>query len=358
MQRNVLRALLLAMTVLLIGALPAAAQDDDKGWLLANEDDSALIAVQRDIAVGQSETADGVVIVDGQAAIEGSVESIFAVDADVTISGSSASVERVFTIAGTLTIADGATIGDAYYTGTEVTIDEANVTVTGEVTNAQEEVVGALAAVLAVLVVLVVFVVIGAFIATMLMTLLVIAFGTAQTRRAAATISNDVLKTLVVGILMLVVPSILFGILFATIVGIPVAIGMLLLWGFVLFLGQVVVATWIGERILPRARVASRPYGAAFLGMLILLLLSWTWIVPLLAGVFGTGAVTLAGWRVLRGGGVPPVPPGYGQPYGQPLMVPPPPYAPPPYAPPVQQPPAPGGWPPQGGQPPSSWPQG
>jgi MFS family permease len=252
-------------------------------------------------------------------------------------------------------------VGDAFYTGTEVAIDETTTIITGEVVNAQEELVGALAAVVAVLIVLIIFVAIGAFIAALAMTLLVIAFGTVQTRRAAATISNDVLKTIVVGLLMLVLPNIIFGLLFATIVGIPLAIGMMVLWGIVVFLGQVVVATWIGERILPRARAAERPYGAAFLGMIILLLLSWTGIVPLLAGIFGTGAVTLAGWRVLRGGGVPPVPPGYGQPYGQPMQVVPPPYAQPPYAQPPAQ-PGQGGqggqWPPQGGQPPASWPQG
>ena len=357
MQRNMWRALLLAMTVLLIGALPAAAQSED-GWLLSNEDDNVLIAIQRDIAVGPTEQADGIVVVEGEAVIEGNVESLFAVDADVTISGSTAAVESLFTIAGTLTIDDGATIGDGFYTGTEVTIDEATVIVEGEIVNAQEELVGAFAAVVAVLMVLLIFVIIGGFIATLAGTLLVIAFGTQQTRRAAATISNDVLKTIIVGVLMLVIPSALFGLLFATIVGIPLALGMIVLWGIVLFLGQVVVGTWIGERILPRARTANRPYGAAFLGVLILMLLSWTGIVPMLAGVFGTGAVTLAGWRVLRGGGVPPVPPGYGEPYGQPMQAPPP-YAPPPYAPPpVQQPPQQGEWPPQGGQPPSSWPQG
>ena len=147
--------------------------------------------------------------------------------------------------------------------------------------------------------------------------LLVIAFGTDQVRRAGSMISNDVLKTIVVGLLMLIIPSIVIGILFATIVGIPLALVVAILWGLVLFLGQVVVGTWIGERILPRSRNAARPYGAAFLGVLILILLSWTGVVPLLAGIFGTGAVTLAGWRMLRGGGVPPVPPGYGDQYGQ-----------------------------------------
>lgn len=354
MQERLVRALLLAMSLLLLGALPAMAQSDDDGWLLANQDDSVLVAIQRDIQVGALESADGVVILDGDAVIEGRVERLFGIDADVTVSGTSASVDEIFTIGGSLTVTTGATIGDVTYTGTDIG-EGVDAAVTGEIVDAQEELVGALAALVAVFIVVIFFLAIGSFIAMLALTLLIIAFGTNQVRRAAATISNDVLKTIVVGLLALILPGILFWILFVTVVGIPLAILLWLAWGLVVFLGWIVVGTWVGERILPRARMANRPYGAAFLGVLILLLLSWTGIVPLLATIFGTGAVTLAGWRVLRGGGMPPVPPGYGEPWGQPMQVAPPPYAPPPYAPPP--PPQGGPWPPQGGQPPGAWPQ-
>ena len=385
MQRTLMRAVRLAMSLLLLAAFPVAAQSD--GWRFTSEDESVLIAAQQDVIVAATDTTDNLIVLDGTALVEGQVEDIYAVDADITLSGDTASVERIFTLAGSLTVDEGATIGDLYYSGTELDETAIRASVTGELVNAQEELVGYVAAIAAVIIVLLIFIVIGAFIASLALTLLVIAFGTNQTRRAAATITNDVLKTIVVGLLMLVIPTIVISILFATIVGIPLAIALVLLWGVVLFLGQVVVATWIGERILPRARTAARPYGAAFLGMIILTLLWWTGVVPLLAGIFGTGAVTLAGWRVLRTGGIPPVPPGYGQAYGQPMQVVPPPYAPPPYAPPpVAPPPAPqeqyppqapqdqyppqapqdqyppqsgqDQWPPQGGQPPASWPQG
>jgi MFS family permease len=354
MERNVLRALLLAMTVLLIGALPVAAQSDEEGWLLANEDDSVVIGIQRDVAVGSADQADFVLVTEGQALIEGNVESLVGADADVTVSGSTARVENLFTFGGTLTLENGATIGEGYIGDTEVSQDATVIIEDGELKDIQEEFVGWIAAIAALLIVVLIFLAIGGIIAMLALTLLVIAFGTDQTRRAGSMISNDVLKTIIVGLIMLILPSIVIGILFATIVGIPLALVVAILWGFVVFLGQIVVGTWIGERILPRARTAERPYGAAFLGVFILILLSWTGVVPLLAGIFGTGAVTLAGWRMLRGGGTPPVPPGYGGQYGQPYQMPPPPYAPPPYAPPPPQ----GGWPPQGGQPPSSWPQG
>ena len=363
MERNVLRALLLAMTVLLIGALPAVAQDETEGWLMANEDDSVVIAIQRDVAVGPADQADFILITDGVALIEGNVESLVgADDADITVSGSTARVENLFTFGGTLTLENGATIGEGYVGDTDVSQDETVIVESGELKDIEEEFVGWIAAVAALLIVLLIFLAIGGIIALLATTLLVIAFGTDQVRRAGSMISNDVLKTIVVGLLMLVIPSIVISILFVTIVGIPLALVLAVLWGLVVLLGQIVVATWIGERILPRGRTAKRPYGSAFLGMLILILLWWTGIVPLLAGIFGTGAGTLAGWRMLRGGGTPPVPPGYGVQWGQPMQVAPPPYAPPPYAPPPPPPggypPQDGGYPPQGGQPPGSWPQG
>ncbi len=356
MERNVLRALLLAMTVLLIGALPAGAQSEDEGWVLDSE--TGLIAIEQSVSVGPTERLDLVAVASGEATIEGSVERLWAADADIVVRGATAEIDQAFTAGGTISLEAGATIGDLYYTDTEVTID-ATSSIEGEYVDAQDELTGALAAIVFALIVIGFFLLIGAIIAALALTLLVIAFGTNQTRRAAATISNDVLKTIVVGVLALFVPNLIFIGLAITVVGIPLAIVLWILWTVVAFLGQVVVATWIGERILPRARTAARPYGAAFLGMIILILLSWTGVVPLLAGIFGTGAVTLAGWRMLRGGGTPPVPPGYGDQYGQPMQVAPPPYAPPPYAPP---PPPPGGqqggWPPQGGQPPGGWPQG
>ena len=355
MERNLLRALLLAMTVLLIGALPAAAQSEDEGrWLLSNTDGSVVIGIREDVAVGPADQADFVMVTDATAAIEGNVENLVGASADVTVSGSTARVENLLTFSGTLTLEDGATIGEGYYSDTEISQDETVRVENGELTDIQDGFVAFAGAMAALLIVLLIFLAIGGVIAMLAMTLLVIAFGTDQTRRAGSMISNDVLKTIVVGLIMLVLPSIIIGLLFATIVGIPLALVVAVLWGFVVFLGQIVVGSWIGERILPRARTAERPYGAAFLGVLILVLLSWTGVVPLLAAIFGTGAVTLAGWRMLRGGGTPPVPPGYGDPYAQPMPVAPPPYAPPPYAPPPPQ----GGWPPQGGQPPSSWPQG
>ncbi len=84
------------------------------------------------MAVGPADQVRSIVIAQGVATIEGSVENLVAADADVTISGSTASVDKIFIAAGTLTLENGATIGDAYYAGTEVSQDD-TVLVDGEI---------------------------------------------------------------------------------------------------------------------------------------------------------------------------------------------------------------------------------
>jgi hypothetical protein len=263
-------------------------------------------------------------------------------------------VDSIFIVGGTLTIEAGASVNDVAFVDTTVTGAEL---VTGELRDAEVDVAGVVAAVAAVALVFLFFIFIGWLIAVLFSALLLVAFGTSQARRAAANIGGDVLKTLVVGLLMLIVPWIVIGLLAITIVGLPLAVGLAILWAFAAFLGYLVVGLWIGERILSRSRMSARPYGAIFLGVLILILLAWIPLVTAVATWFGLGAVTLAGWRVLRRGGASAMPFGYGGPYGQPRQVAPPPYAPPPYAPPPPPPPQ-GYWPPQQGGPPASWPQG
>ena len=135
--------------------------------------------------------------------------------------------------------------------------------------------------------------------------LLMVAFGTSQARRAAWLIGNSPLKVLIAGFLAAVLPWILFALLSVTIIGIPLAFGLALVWGLAVFLGYLVAGLWVGEHVLRSSRNSARPYGAVFVGVLILLLLSWFPLVTFLAVWFGLGAVTMAGWRVLRGGGRP-----------------------------------------------------
>ncbi len=356
MSRSLVRALLLVCVALLLGAVGTVAQSTDEP-LLGGENGAVLVGIQKDVSLPAGEEADAVIVVSSAADVEGTAKGLVAIDADVTIA-SGATVDSIFAIGGTLEVADGATVKDIAYAGTEPTISP-NATVTGKVSDMEANFTDFAGFLVAALAVIAFFIFIGWLLAVLIAALLLVAFGTSQARRAAANIGGDVLKTLVAGLLMLIIPWIVIGLLAITVVGLPLAIGLGFMWGFVAFLGWLVVGLWIGERILSRSRTAARPYGAAFLGVLILMLLSWIPFVSVIAMWFGLGAVTLAGWRVLRSGGEPPVMVGG---WGQPYQVPPygqvygqAPYPQPPYAPP---PPPPGYWPPQqGGQPPA-WPQG
>jgi hypothetical protein len=365
MSRSLVRALLLACVALLLGAVGALAQTTDEP-LVGQQDGAVLVGIQQDVSLPAGAEADAVIVVGSAADIAGSTRGLVAIDADVSVAAG-ASVDSIFAIGGTLDVADGATVKDIAYAGTTVSLAP-TATVTGEVSDMEEDFAQFAGFLIAAVAVIAFFIFIGWLLAVLIAALLLVAFGTSQARRAAANIGGDVLKTLVAGLLMLIIPWIVIGLLAITVVGLPLAIGLGLMWGFVAFLGWLVVGLWIGERVLARSRTAARPYGAAFLGVLILMLVSWIPFVNVIAWWFGLGAVTLAGWRVLRSGGTPPVPEGYG-PYGQPYAAPPgygqPPYGQPPYGQPVygQPPYAPppqqqqGYWPPQQGGPPA-WPQG
>ena len=120
--------------------------------------------------------------------------------------------------------------------------------VTGELRDAKTDFAGAAASVRRPCsAVILFFVFIGWLIAVLVSALLLVAFGTSQARRAAANIGGDTLKTIVVGLLMLILPWIVIGLLFVTVVGIPLAIGLAVLWGFTAFLGYLVVGLWLGQ---------------------------------------------------------------------------------------------------------------
>ena len=272
MSRSLVRALLLVCVALLLGAVGAVAQSTDEP-LLGGENGAVLVGIQKDVSLPAGEEADAVIVVSSAADVAGTAKGLVAIDADVTIA-SGATVDSIFAIGGTLEVADGATVKDIAYADTEPTIAP-NATVTGKVSDMEADFTDFAGFLVAALAVIAFFIFIGWLLAVLIAALLLVAFGTSQARRAAANIGGDVLKTLVAGLLMLIVPWIVIGLLAVTVVGLPLAIGLGFMWGFVAFLGWLVVGLWIGERILSRSRTAARPYGAAFLGVLILMLLSW-----------------------------------------------------------------------------------
>ena len=67
MHKVVWRALLLAISILLVGVLPAMAQS---GLDLDRDDGSVLVGVRNDVTLASGQTADGVVVIQGAALID------------------------------------------------------------------------------------------------------------------------------------------------------------------------------------------------------------------------------------------------------------------------------------------------
>jgi len=95
-------------------------------------------------------------------------------------------------------------------------------------------------------------------------------------------------------------------VLLISIAGIPLAVALVLLWLLTGYSGQLVAATWLGERVLRAVRGGSAPSVSWTLvvGVTVLVILYAVpfvgWLVRLLAVMTGLGAIWLAVWRSTR----------------------------------------------------------
>jgi hypothetical protein len=133
-----------------------------------------------------------------------------------------------------------------------------------------------------------------------------------QVRAAEALISHQPAQTLVAALAGVFLPIFLVTMLVVTIVGAPLGIGILLgLWPLAAFIGYLVAGIWIGDWVLARTTPGTtreRPYLAAVVGLLILELLGILPFIPMIATLFGFGAVLLLAWGTFRGGAMPTAP--------------------------------------------------
>jgi hypothetical protein len=100
------------------------------------------------------------------------------------------------------------------------------------------------------------------------------------------------------------VPLILIVLLFITIVGAPLALGILFVaWPLAAFVGYLVAGIWLGDWILSRTSgtvIRERPYLAAVIGLVVLQVLGIWPVFSMIASVFGYGAILLLAWRTFR----------------------------------------------------------
>ncbi len=141
----------------------------------------------------------------------------------------------------------------------------------------------------------------GVFIAG---TLFMLAFP-AYSARAAQWIGKEPLRSLGLGFVILVSLPVLSVLLLVTIIGIPLALVVLLLYGLLLFLGWVTAAMFIGDKLLGFAR-RSEPatFGRKMLALLLAVLALWlVGMIPVVGGwirfaalLLGVGALVWQGW--------------------------------------------------------------
>ena len=245
-----------------------------------------------DVEIAADEQADAVVVIDGHATIAGTVNTLLVVEGTATITG--ATLEGVAVFNGTVDLNAGTIVtGDVSQFGSEVNRADGV-----EIGGAIKDLAGDVAAFGIFIGLAALALWIGVGIATLLLGLLVAGLAARQTRVATALISREPGKTVLVGLLALVVPPILAVMAMATIIGIPAGFGLLVVvWPAVAFIGYIVAAIWLGEWLLGRrdaALRAERPYAAATVGLLVAFVIGLVPLVTAILSIFGLGAVVLA----------------------------------------------------------------
>ncbi len=134
------------------------------------------------------------------------------------------------------------------------------------------------------------------------------AIGGRQLARAAAVLTSDFPYTVLGALAIWIVLPILGLFALISVIGIPVGLALLLavlplLW----LLGYIVVGARLGEALLSlggSARPADHPYVATTLGVILLQIVLLVpvagWLAAFLAGVWGSGALAVAGWQAWR----------------------------------------------------------
>ena len=274
-------------------ATPAAAQGDAERF-----EGRVLVSVNGDLTLPSGDEAEVVVVVDGDALIEGTARVVTVVNGTATLAGGT--VATLAVVNGDAQIGAGSTVtGDIVELSSTVVVDP-GATVGGQVRSMTTDLAGIGIAVglLGLL----------AWIAFTLVAwaagLALAAFGARQVRSAEWLILREPLRSFGAGLAMLFLPPIIAVLLIVTVVLMPVGLVLLLfVWPALMFLGWLVGSIWIGEWVLRttgRPAPEHRPYLGVTIGLIAATILS---IIPLAGAVialFGMGAVALAGWRMLR----------------------------------------------------------
>jgi hypothetical protein len=299
------RLFLIATSVVILLALlaPVALAAGPRAVVDAGRDGtdigSVLVTIDGELQVADGDRADAVLVLGGDARIGGDVDTVVVAGGTATLDGATA--RSLVVLGGDVDLTGGTVItGDVRTLGGSVTQAPGTV-VQGTVERLDTDA----AAFGLALIPLAILFFLGFALAALVTALIVAGLAARQTRELEEMIRREPGPVLLAGILGTFLLPALAVFLMVTVVGAPIGLALLLLvLPFLAFLGWIVAAIWIGDWLVGRMRGApegGRPYLAAFLGVIVLMIAGVLPFVSALATLFGFGALILAIWRTLRG---------------------------------------------------------
>jgi hypothetical protein len=290
--------LLAPIAAFLLAFIPSLAYAED------GVDEDVLVRIGADVHIAQGERVGTVIVIDGDALIEGEVaEAVLVISGNATVSGE---------VSGELTVISGDIILPATAQVKNVTSIRGNIEraqgslVTGDI-HEQDEfgLAGLAAAVFSILFW------IGITVALVAAGLIFAAVGGRQLREAAQRMTGDAVSVIIGAVFVAVAVPFLAFVAMATLIGIPLGIGLLIfllpaLW----FLGYIVAGARLGGALvgLTGRGGGDHPYAATVLGIILLQLLALVpligVLVALIAGLWGAGALAYSAYRAAGGKGI------------------------------------------------------
>ena len=281
-----------ALVLFLLTLVPAVAAAEP--W---DQDEHVVFSTGGDLTLTENQHADLLVVIAGDAVIKGDAKAVFVIDGTVTFVG--ARTNGIVAIRSTVNLDQTSHVAGDVHT-MDATVNAPAAAISGSIEDFGGELAGAWAlGDVANFVVYLAFVIAAAGAGLALAGL-----ASRQVRQAEDLISHEPVMTIVASFAGLVGIALVGALAIVTVVGVPLGLGILLLFlPAALVAGYLVAGIWIGDQVLSRLSPGperDRPYGAAIVGLFILGVIS---IVPVLGGLIalvGFGAVILMMWRTLR----------------------------------------------------------
>ena len=291
-------ALIAGLVLALLPMAVDAEDGDERGFLLR---------IDGDVTIGSDEIAGSVVVINGNATIDGTVRNtLVVIEGTATVRGT---VEGDITvISGDLDLRSGSTVKDVHLVRSDLT-QAGGATITGDLNRRQNFVFRGFGAVFSILFWF------GMTIALIAAGLFFAAVGGRQLKTASRALTQEVGYSILGAVIVWVGVPIAAVLIMITLVGLPLGIGMLLfllpaLW----VLGYIALATRLGMALVGYAgrTPGDHPYTPVAIGLIVLQLLV---IVPVLGfliagvgGLWGAGGIALVAYRAARSGPATPAP--------------------------------------------------